>query len=147
MVLGQKGRDLIKSFEQLRLKAYRNFAGEPWTIGWGHTGKDVTESSVCTSDHADLWFECDIARPERAVNLMVKAYISQNEFDALVSFAYNVGIGAEAHSTLMRLFNSNDFEGAANEFLKWDHDNGVVVPGLARRRAAERALFLSTEVT
>lgn len=147
LALGQRGRTLIRSFEELRLKAYRNFVGEPWTCGWGHTGKDVGPSTICTPEQADLWFECDIARPERAVNLMAKPPIplNQNEFDALVSFAYNLGVGAEAHSTLMKLVNASDFDGAAAEFLKWDHENGVVVPGLTRRRTAERDLFISTE--
>jgi|ERR1700722_13697547 len=145
LALGPKGRALIRDFEQLRLKAYRKFLNEPWTCGWGHTGRDVTESTTCTPEQADVWFECDIAGPERAVNLMVTVPMNQNEFDALVSFAYNLGVAAESHSTLIKLVNAGDWAGASNEFPKWNHDNGKVVDGLTRRRAAERDLFNSSE--
>ncbi len=146
MNLGPKGAALIKSFEQLRLKAYRNFPGEPWTCGWGHTGKDVTATTTCTPQQADLWFECDTAGAVLAVNRsLVDSILEQNEFDAIVAFTYNVGIAAEAHSTLIKLVNQSCYNAAAEEFLKWNHDNGVVVPGLTRRREAERALFLSQE--
>lgn len=142
MKLGYRGEDLIMSFEQLRLTAYRNFPNEPWTCGWGHTGKEVTENTTCTPALAKVWFECDVAAAECAVNLMVEAPLAQNEFDALVSFGYNVGVSAETHSTLVALVNSGHLLSAAEEFLKWDHVNGVVVPGLTKRRTAERNLFL-----
>lgn len=148
LTLGPRGKALIKSFEQLRLKAYRNFPKEPWTAGWGHTGKDVTATTVCTPQQADLWFECDTAAAVLAVNLsLVDSVLEQNEFDALVVFTYNVGIAAEAHSTLIKLVNARDYIGASNEFAKWNHEDGKVVDGLTRRRAAERALFVSQEGT
>lgn len=143
--LGPKGTALIKSFEELRLVAYRKFPGEPWTCGWGHTGPDVTEGTTCTADQAEVWFQCDIARPERAVNLMTKQDLTQCEFDALVSFAYNVGVGAESHSTLIKLVNAGHFAAAADQFLQWDHVNGVESEGLKRRREAERTLFLTED--
>lgn len=142
MNLASRGEDLIKSFEQLRLRAYRNFANEPWTAGWGHTGKDVTENTTCTPDLAEVWFKCDVAAVECSVNLTVKVPINQNQFDALVSFGYNVGIAAEGHSTLMKTLNAGGFKTVGYQFLQWDHVNGVVVPGLTKRRMAERDLFL-----
>lgn len=140
--LGSRGEALIKSFEQLRLTAYRNFPNEPWTAGWGHTGKDVTENTTCTPEHAEIWFECDVAAAEQAVNMMVDVDLNQNEFDALVSFGYNVGVSAETHSTLIAFVNRNALRSAAEQFLKWDHVGGIVVPGLTKRRIAERDLFL-----
>jgi lysozyme len=145
--LGPRGVALIQSFEQLRLVAYRNFPGEPWTCGWGHTGADVTEGTTCTPEKADQWFDGDTQHVVQFVNNSVTAKINQSQFDALCSFAYNAGIGAEAHSTLLRLVNAQDFTGASREFIKWDHVNGVEVAGLKRRREAERDLFNSTEAT
>jgi len=142
MILGDHGKTLIKSFEQLRLTAYKRFPTEPWTIGWGHA-KGVQAGDTCTEDQAEAWFIEDTQEAVDANNSLLVVTVTQNQFDALVSFAYNVGIGAESHSTLLRLVNASDFAGAANEFTKWDHVNGVVVPGLLRRREAERDLFLT----
>ena len=139
--LGSAGRALIKCFEQLRLVAYRNFPGEPWTIGWGHTG-DVHQGDTCTPDQADKWFLEDTAKVVAAVDRDTPQDITQNQFDALVSFGYNLGISAEEHSTLLRDVISKNIPGAADEFLKWNHVNGQVVDGLTRRRRSERALFL-----
>ena len=141
MTLGQRGEALIKSFEKLVLVAYRKFAGEPWTCGWGNTCPDVGPNTTCTPEKADLWFQLDTESAVRAVNHTVTVPLSQNQFDALVCFTYNVGTGAEAHSTLVAKVNAGDFGGAAEEFLKWDHVNGVEVDGLKRRRTAERDLF------
>jgi len=143
--LSLRGEAFIKGFEELRLTAYRKFPGEPWTCGYGHTGRDVTNGTTCDAAQAATWFKCDVAAPERAVNLMVAVPLTQNQFDALVSFAFNVGIAAEAHSTMLRKVNALDYEGAAAEFVKWDHVNGVEVPGLKRRREAERDLFNTPE--
>lgn len=145
MTLSERGEAFIKGFEKLRLRAYRNFPNEPWTAGFGHTGKDVNEDTICNGDQAETWFQCDLAGPERAVNLMTapKMMLTQNRFDALVSFAFNVGVAAEGHSTLVALFNDGNIQGAAAEFLKWDHVDGKEVFGLLTRRRAERALFLS----
>jgi len=123
------------------LVAYRNFPGEPWTIGWGHTG-DVHQGDTCTPDQADKWFLEDTAKVVAAVDRDTPQDITQNQFDALVSFGYNLGISAEEHSTLLRDVISKNIPGAADEFLKWNHVNGQVVDGLTRRRRSERALFL-----
>lgn len=141
--LGPAGEALIKSFEKLRFTAYRNFTGEPWTCGWGHTGPDVGPTTVCDEPQADTWFVQDTAKAVAAVDAETPADITQNQFDALVSFGFNVGVTAEAHSTLIRLVAAGNMAGAAEEFLKWNHVNGQVSAGLIRRRQAERALFLA----
>lgn len=152
MKLGIKGEQLIKSYEQLRLRAYAATADERkrgiWTIGWGHT-KGVKEGDVCTQEQAQEWFDEDTAEAVKCVNDHVKITLSQNEFDALVSFCFNVGAGRVEPrkdgfitSTLLKLLNSHAIEAAANEFLKWNKQSGVVLSGLTKRRLEEKALFL-----
>src|SRR5678815_955841 len=146
--LSAKGKALIQAFESCRLTAYRDTGGV-WTIGWGHTGPDVREGSVITQDRADRLFAEDVAEFERDVSELVKVPVTQNQFDALVSFAYNVGSDIDddtlaeglGDSTLLRKLNAGDYAGAAAEFPKWCHDNGKIVGGLLRRRNAERKLF------
>lgn len=141
MLLGFRGKALIKSFEKLALVAYKNFPSEPWTAGWGHTGPDVIEGTTCDKYRAEAWFIQDTHDAVVAVNRSVTGLLTQNQFDALVAFTYNVGVNAEAHSTLIRLVNSHDFDGAANEFQKWNHVGGKEVDGLTHRRQVERELF------
>lgn len=140
-VLSTKGEQLIESFEQLRLAAYLDDKGVP-TIGWGHTGPDVAMGMTCTAEQADAWKMHDLQTAINGVNHSITE-CTQNQFDALVSFTYNVGVGAEAHSTMVRLMNAGDVADAAAEFPKWDHINGVENAGLKRRRLAEQTLFLS----
>lgn len=140
--LGSAGEDLIKSFEQLRLTAYQD-SGGVWSIGYGHTGPDVTEHTTCTPEQAETWFQHDTQAAVHGVDASLTTNVSQPQFDALVSFTFNVGVGAEAHSTLIKLVNARDFVGAAAEFPKWIHVKGVENAGLLRRRQAEQALFLS----
>ena len=142
MKLGSAGLSLIKSFEQCRLAAYLD-SGLVWTIGWGHTGKEVVAGLTCTQQQADAWLEGDTQSAVAAVNHSLDIAIAQDQFDALVAFTFNVGITAEAHSTLLRLVNQRRFAEAADEFPKWCHDAGRVVDGLVNRRAAERALFMT----
>ena len=143
MQLGAKGLALIQSFESLRLKAYQDQHGI-WTCGWGHTGPDVNAYTVCTPEQADAWLMTDTENAVRATNHVVTAPINQNQFDALVSFTFNVGAGSEAHSTLVKLLNNGySTSSVANQFLIWNKVAGVPNAGLSRRRAAERALFLS----
>lgn len=141
MQLGVAGKALIQSFEQCKLYAYQDQRGV-WTIGWGHT-LGVVPYLTCTQDQADAWFIQDTHAAVNGVLRSLDVAVNQNQFDALVSFTFNVGVGSEAHSTLVRLLNNGDMAGAAAQFLVWDHVNGVVDPGLERRRAAEQALFLS----
>lgn len=140
--LGPAGTALIKSFEKLELMGYPDEGGIP-TAGWGHTGPDVVIGQLYTPGQAAAWFLGDTAAAVRAVDAEAPATINQNQFDALVSFGFNVGITAEAHSTLMRLVQSGDLAGAAAQFGVWNHVNGVVSAGLTARRTAERDLFLT----
>lgn len=140
--LGSAGEALIKSFESLKLTAYQDQRGI-WTCGWGHTGPDVVEGTTCTPEQAEEWFQQDTQNAVHGVDSSLTTNVSQNQFDALTSFTFNVGVGAEAHSTLVKQVNARDFAGAADEFPKWDHVNGVPNAGLLRRRQAEQALFLA----
>lgn len=144
MKLGSAGLALIKSFEQCRLTAYPD-SGGIWTIGWGHTGPEVREGLVWTQAQADLQLVLDTHAAVIAVIKSLDVAVGQNVFDALVAFTFNVGVTAEAHSTLLRLVNAGYTGAASAEFLKWDHVAGVEIEGLKRRREAERALFLSPD--
>jgi lysozyme len=137
---GARGLDLIKSFEGLRLSAYRDSVGI-WTIGYGHT-KGVKPGDTITVEQANDFLREDLRDAERAVNDLTFLNLTQSQFDALVSFTFNLGRGNLQASTLLRRVNEGDFEGAAEEFLRWTKAGGKVLPGLVRRREAERALFL-----
>lgn len=139
MQISKAGLDLIKQFEGLYLKAYRCPAGVP-TIGYGHTA-GVAMGQTITQQQADDYLRRDVRQFERAVERLVKVPLTQGQFDALVSFAFNLGEGALAQSTLLRLLNAGDYAGAAAQFERWNKAGGRVLPGLVRRRAAERALF------
>lgn len=147
-----KGIELIKGFEGCSLSAYKCPAGV-WTIGYGHTGKvdgkAISSGMRITQAKAVQLLREDLASFEAAVNAAVKALITQNMFDALVSFAYNCGAGALRNSTLLKKLNAGDYSGAADEFQKWNKSGGKVLNGLVRRREAERKLFLNgaTDVT
>lgn len=142
LTLGLAGAALIKRFEQCRLTSYQDQRGI-WTIGWGHTGPEVIEGLTCTQTQADTWFLADTHFAVVAVIKSLAVQLTQNEFDALVCFTFNVGAGSEAHSTLLRLVNLGQTQQAADQFPIWNHVDGVVDPGLTRRRTAEQALFLS----
>ncbi|MGX6999928.1 lysozyme [Caballeronia sp. KNU42] len=139
MQYSQEGLSLTESFEGCNLTAYQDSVGV-WTIGYGHT-QGVAQGMTCTQTQAEQWLLADVANAEAAVNRLVHIAMSQEEFDALVDFTFNLGIGNFAGSTLLRLLNVRDIAGAANEFEKWDLAGGVVVAGLLRRRQAEQALF------
>ena len=139
MVISSNGIALIKSFESCRLLAYPDSIGVP-TIGWGHTF-NVKLHTTCTQSQADEWLLEDLATAEDCVNRKVGPHISQNQFDALVSFVFNVGCAAFISSTLLRLINSGSLQLAALEFPKWDRAGTQVLPGLLRRREAEQSLF------
>lgn len=137
-----EGQHLIEHFEGLRLKAYQDIVGV-WTIGYGHTGKDVHPGMHITQKYAEHLLRDDLMKAERAVKHYYNKPITQGQFDALVSFTYNLGAGALHGSTLMRKMNAEDFDGAANEFHKWNHAGGREIVGLTRRREEERVRFLS----
>lgn len=140
MILGKAGTDLIKSFEQFRGTAYKPTPNDVWTIAWGHT-KWVKEYDTCSVQQGDAWFIEDTQDAVNCINHHVTAGINQNQFDALVSFVYNLGCFNFEQSTLLHKLNAGDFAGAAEEFLKWDHQAGKVLAGLTHRRNAEKVLF------
>ena len=143
MKLSQAGLDLIKRFEGCRLKAYQDAVGI-WTIGYGHTGPNVYEGLTITQKQADDILAQDVGRFASGVAANVNVSITQSEFDALVSFAFNVGLGAFKTSTLLKLLNDNaDRKVVASQFLRWNKADGKVLDGLTKRRNAEKALFLS----
>jgi lysozyme len=135
------GLNLIKNFEGLRRQAYKCPAGI-WTIGYGHT-TDVNVGDVITEMQAISLLSQDVAESERAVNQYVHVPLTQNQFDALVSFVFNLGVGDFRSSTLLKKINAGDDDGAAQEFGRWIHVDGKTLPGLVRRREAERVLFLN----
>lgn len=156
------GRAFIQAFENCKLIAYPDpgTGGPPWTIGWGATGYVTRDNGQrvkigpgmrCTQREADRWFNEHIAQFERDVNSLVKVPVTQGMFDALVSFAYNCGSDIDADtipeglgdSTLLKLLNRRDYQGAADEFPKWNRSGGRVLGGLVRRRAQERSTFLA----
>lgn len=141
MKISEVGLDLIKSHEGFRSDAYLCPAGV-WTIGYGHTG-DVEEGQSVTEEEAEELLLQDVAFAEDAVNSLVEVELSQQMFDALVCFVYNVGVGAFEQSTLLRFLNQGQMEEAAEQFLRWNKAGGKELTGLTRRREAERDLFLS----
>ena len=143
--ISKTGIDLISSFEGIRLNAYDDGVGV-WTIGIGTTiypnGVKVKKGDKCTLEQAHEYLAHDMIEFEKTVNDSVKVPLSQNQFDALVSLAYNIGSGAFKNSTLLKKLNAKDYVGAADQFLVWNKGGGKVLKGLVRRRDAERALFL-----
>ena len=142
MTLGAKGTTLIRSFEKCELEAYLDGGGVA-TIGWGHTGPDVALGQTCTVEQAGEWFVHDTEKAIAGVLASLQVQVTQNQFDALVAFTYNVGVAAEAHSTLCKVINARNFLAVPAEFMKWVYVKGVRSAGLENRRAAERDLFLT----
>lgn len=143
--ISDKGLQLVKHFEGCYLKAYKCPAGV-LTIGYGHTGPDVKPGMEITQAQADDLLRLDIERFEKAVRDCVKVPLEQNQFDALVSFAFNCGAGALQKSTLLKKLNAGDVIGAVQEFHRWNKGGGKVLAGLVRRRAAEAHLFATGEL-
>ena len=148
----QAAIDLIKNAEGCRLEAYYCPAHIP-TIGYGHTGPDVTAADVgdttATQREAEDLLVGDLAKFASGVEHLVTVPTTDNQFGTLVSFAFNLGLGALSGSTLLRLLNAGDVKGASLEFGRWCHGGGyrpVTLPGLVKRREAERVLFLTPDL-
>lgn len=148
MKISDKGLALIKRWEGLRLESYLCPA-KVWTIGYGSTGPHVKQGMVITEAEAEALLRKDVARFEDGVNHIVGP-CTQGQFDALVSFAFNLGLGALMSSTLLKRHKAGDFARAADAFLSWNKARQgwpkgklVVLPGLTKRRAAERQIYLS----
>ncbi|UYY59758.1 lysozyme [Sphingomonas sp. S2-65] len=118
--------------------------GDPWTIGWGSTGADIVPGLVWTQQQCDARLAQDVTRFAARVSAAIgDAPTTQPQFDAMLSFAYNVGVANLESSTLLRLHKAGDYRGAQAQFGHWDRAHGKVMPGLERRRAAEAALYAS----
>lgn len=142
MGISYAGLQLIMQAEGLRLETYRCSAGV-LTIGYGHTGPDVTEGMVISKVKAEDLLREDVVFAEVGVRAYVNVPLTPGQFDALTSFAFNCGVGALRGSTMLRKLNARDYLGAADEFKKWDMAGGKHLPGLARRRADEVKEFLA----
>ncbi len=140
MNLSNNGKKLIKKHEGCRLKAYKCPRGV-WTIGYGHTN-NVRPDDVITQDEAEELLKRDLKVHEDNVKRVVKIALTQNQFDALVSFEYNVGYGAFANSTLLKLLNAGNYNGASKQFERWVYAGDRVLEGLVKRRKEEKGLFL-----
>lgn len=156
MKISSKGLDVIKFYESCELKAYPDpgTGGAPWTIGWGHTGPEVVPGLVWTQKQADDQLLLDVASRESAISSAF-CVLPQGQFDALVSFLFNVGPGRKnvkdglfvlksgQPSTLYRLAKAGDAVGASGQFKFWNKAAGKVMNGLTKRRESERQLFVS----
>ena len=140
MTYSDAGLQMTEQFEGLELTAYQDQVGV-WTIGYGHTGPDVYGGLTITEDQAEQLLASDIAGSVTCVNDAVTVELTQNQFDALVDFVFNLGCASLHISTLLRFVNQGDFDSAAPQFLRWDHAGGKVIPGLLARRKAEMTLF------
>lgn len=144
MKLSQRGIDLIKQFEGYSPKAYPDPAtgGAPWTIGYGTT-KGVKPGMVITAEQAEKMLRDDVAKFESGVSSLITAPTTQGQFDAMVSLAYNIGLGNFGKSTLLKKHNARCYSCAADQFRVWNRANGKVMNGLTKRRAAEREVYMS----
>ena len=139
---------MMETFETLRLTAYPDIKGV-WTIGWGHTGPEVVQGLVWTLQQAQQAFQDDVMWATAAVHKFVTVVLNQNQFDALVSFTFNVGVNAFGPSpannmegsTLLVLLNKGDFTGAADQFSRWIYAGHIISSGLINRRKVETARF------
>ena len=146
MQTSEKGIALIKQFEGCKLTAYQDSVGV-WTIGYGWTqpvdGKPIRAGMTIKQETAERLLKTGLVSYESDVSRLVKVGMTQGQFDALVSFTYNLGARSLSTSTLLRKLNAGDYTGAAAEFMSWNKAGGKALKGLTRRREAERTLFLS----
>ena len=143
MKCSQEGLALIKKFEGCKLKAYKCSAGV-WTIGYGHTA-GVKEGDVISQPEADKLLEEDIAKFEDYVSDNVIVELNQNQFDALVAWTFNLGVGNLRQSTMLKKLNESDFASVPFEMRRWNKAGGKTLDGLIRRRQAESLLFMNNE--
>ena len=141
MKVSAKGLKLISDFEGFRDTAYKDVVGV-WTIGYGSTD-NVYEGETITKGAAEVRLKLELDRYERSVLAACTVQPNQNQFDALCSFAYNVGIGGMQKSSVIKAHNRGDFDAAARAFGLWNKAGGKVYTGLTRRRVAEAALYLT----
>lgn len=142
MKTSENGINLIKGFEAFRSEPYQDSVGV-WTIGYGHTIGVTKDTPPKTMEEATTDLQDDLMMAEGVINEYVTVPLSQNQFDALASFTFNLGTGSLHKSTLLKKLNVGDYAGAADEFGKWVYAGGKVLNGLVIRRAKEKELFLS----
>jgi len=140
MIPSERAIDLIKRFESCRLKAYQDSAGV-WTIGWGTTGKGIQFGLTITQRTADYLLMAHVLDIGLELTYLFENKLKQYEFDALVCFIYNIGIGAFKKSTMYKLLREGKKNAASHEFDKWVYAGGQKLNGLVKRRAAEKAMF------
>lgn len=141
MKTSDNGRAFIRAREGVKLAAYQD-GGGVWTIGYGHT-RGVKQGQVINHEQADEFLNNDLRQVESCISERVTVALNQNQFDALVSFVFNVGRQAFSDSTLLKKLNEGKYRAAADQFTRWVYDNDQFVQGLYNRRVAERDLFLS----
>lgn len=141
MKTGNKGIELIKHFEGCELEAYKCPAGV-WTIGYGHI-KGVKEGMTITESQAEEMLKSELNEYEGYINNLVTVELNQNQFDAMVSWVYNLGGGNLKASTLLKVLNAGDYDGVPAQMLRWNKAGGKVLEGLTRRRQAEADLFVA----
>lgn len=144
MKTSQRGLDFIAEHEGCVLAAYPDpgSGNEPWTIGIGHTG-GVKPGDTCTMAQALHWLAEDVGEAESAIGRLVKVDLTQDQFDALVSLIFNIGARNFANSTLLKMVNAGNFDGAELQFQRWNMASNKVMAGLTKRRLAEAELFAS----
>jgi lysozyme len=150
-MINDKGLTLLKDFEGFSPEPYKDIAGV-WTIGfgsiYGSDSKRVTkEHKSLTREEALKLVERDLKITEDRIARLVKVEVNENQFSALCSFVYNIGSGAFQRSTARMKLNRKNYKGCADEFLRWKYANKRIIPGLLRRRKAERNLFLNEELS
>jgi lysozyme len=146
MQASQKAINLIKQFEGCRYHPYRDSVGL-WTVGYGHLigdGKSLPsgDNRIFTQEEIDSFLVNDLTRTESGINMLLKVPVTQNQYDALCSFCYNLGVGTFQKSTLLKDINAKMWDAAANDLLKFHFAGGVSQPGLVKRRQAEHDLFI-----
>lgn len=132
---------MIQDWEKCRLKAYKPVPNDPWTVGWGATGPNITGDTVWTQEQADADLQNRVINLGNKVRAGVKVPATDNQIAAFIDFAYNEGLEAFLESTLLRLFNEGNVPGAGDQFLLWNVAHGVVVQGLENRREAEQRVY------
>ena len=143
MRCSQEGLELIKKFEGCKLKSYKCSAGV-WTIGYGHT-EGIKEGDIITPEEAEKLLRADVFKFERYVEDEVKVELEQNQFDALVAWTFNLGVGNLRSSTMLKELNNSKFDKVPSEMKRWNKAGGKTLDGLIRRREAESLLFNEKE--
>jgi lysozyme len=143
MITSEEGKSLLKKFEGCELEAYQCSANV-WTIGYGHTA-DVKEGDAINQDEAEQLLIEDLVEFEGYVNNAVTVPLKQNQFDALVCWTYNLGVGNLNSSTMLKVLNKGEYDKVPSEMARWNKANGEVLAGLERRRKAEGLLFQGGE--